>query len=228
MQFVNIGNSCSGSRLKCLCHNSLILVKTTTMKRLIFALTAVCASSLALAQVQFGVKAGVSIVNLIASHVPTGLSTFTTRPDFNAGLISSIFLFKSFYLQPEVVYSGQGGAMNTLFGPTIKLEYKYLNVPVLFKYQHASGLFAETGPQVGFVLTGAEKFNGQSFTAKNYTEPLDFGWAFGFGYKMPMGLGVDARYNFGLTKVIKSGGDFTQKNGVFQFGLFHLFGGKKS
>ncbi len=30
-------------------------------------------------------------------------------------------------------------------------NYSYINVPVLFKYQHSSGLFAETGPQIGFL-----------------------------------------------------------------------------
>ncbi len=74
--------------------------------------------------------------------------------------LASIPLFSTCSLQPEVLYSGQGAKFSDSL-VTGKLNYGYLNVPVLFKYQHASGLFAETGPQVGFLLSAKEKVGSQ-------------------------------------------------------------------
>jgi hypothetical protein len=62
------------------------------------------------------------------------------------------------------------------------------------------------------------------FHDKN-NKPYDFSWVFGLGYKMPkMNLGIDARYNLGLTTVNEPTGDPAKnKNSVFQFGIFYLF-----
>jgi hypothetical protein len=175
------------------------------------------------AQVQFGVKAGYNLANLTTSPSQSGISS---NSDFSAGVLASIPLFSSCTLQPEILYSGQGASFSDSLA-TGKLNYGYLNMPVLFKYQHASGLFAETGPQIGFLLSAKEKDGSQSFDAKSSTQSVDFSWAFGVGYKLPMGLGIDARYNLGLTNLAKGSGssDGTVKNSVFQFGLFYMFKG---
>ena len=50
----------------------------------------------------------------------------------------------------------------------------------------------------------------------------DLAWAFGAGYVIPdVNLGVDVRYNLGLTKLADGS---SSKNGVFQVGVFYLFG----
>jgi hypothetical protein len=53
--------------------------------------------------------------------------------------------------------------------------------------------------------------------------PFDFSWTLGIGYKLPMNLGVDVRYNLGISDVEKYYA-FKAYNGVFQFDLFYLFG----
>jgi len=103
------------------------------------------------------------------------------------------------------------------------LNVSYLNVPVLAKFQSESGFFGETGPQVGFLLSSNVKSQGVSVDFKNYTQSIDFSWAFGVGYKLQdMGLGFDVRYNLGLTNMVKNETDVTYKNSVFQFGVFYL------
>jgi len=194
------------------------------MKRMLLVLFAACGTVVASAQIQFGVKAGVNLANLTISGDNSGF-TFNSKTDFNAGVLASIPLFSDFHLQPEIMYSGQG-ASSDFQGSSLKLNYGYLNVPVLFKYQHESGLFAETGPQVGFLLSAKEKVDDQSIDTKDDTQSVDFSWAFGIGYKIPdINLGIDARYNLGLTNLAKgtSSSDGTVKNSVFQFGLFYMF-----
>jgi hypothetical protein len=193
------------------------------MKKAILVMLISASFMFAGAQVQFGVKAGYNLANLSVSGAPSGVSV-SSRSDFSAGLLASVPLFNSCSLQPEVLYSGQG-ASATESGTTATLNYGYLNVPILFKYQHVSGLFAETGPQVGFLLSAKEKVDGQSTDTKSSTQSTDFSWAFGIGFKLPMGLGIDARYNLGLVNLDKgsSSTDGTIKNSVFQFGLFYMF-----
>jgi len=195
------------------------------MKRMLLVLIAAGSTMIASAQIQFGVKAGYNLANLTFSPSQAGVSS---KSDFSGGVFASLPLFSSCSLQPEILYSGQGAAFSDSLA-TGKLNYGYLNIPVLFKYQHSSGLFAETGPQVGFLLSAKESFNGQSFDAKSNTQSVDFSWAFGIGYKLPMGFGIDARYNLGLTNLAKGSGsnEGTAKNSVFQFGLFYMFGESK-
>lgn len=191
------------------------------MKRVLLVLIAAGSAMFASAQIQFGVKAAYNLANITFSPSQPGVSS---KSDFSAGILASIPLLASCSLQPEIMYSGQGTSFSDSFA-TGKLNYGYLNVPVLFKYQHSSGLFVETGPQVGFLLSAKETADGQSADTKSNTQSTDFSWVFGLGFKLPLGLGIDARYNLGLTNVAKGdvGSIGTAKNGVFQFGAFFMF-----
>jgi len=196
------------------------------MKRMLLVLLTAGSATFASAQVEFGVKAGVNIANLTVTGDNSGVSP-SSITDFHAGFLAAIPLFSGFKLQPEVMYSGQGASAD-VSGTTVKLNYSYINVPVLFKYQHGSGLFAETGPQVGFLISAKEKADGQTIDTKSDTQSTDFSWAFGIGYKIPVvGLGIDARYNLGLTNLAKgsNSSDGTVKNSVIQIGLFYVMKG---
>ena len=195
------------------------------MKKVFLVFVAVASAAIASAQIQYGVKAGYNLANITQSG--SSSEAVEAKSDFSAGVLVSIPLFSSCFLQPEVMYSGQGAQVSAL-GQKDKLNLGYLNIPVLFKYQHVSGVFAETGPQLGFLLSAKDKFDGTTTDIKDQFETTDFSWAFGLGYKFTsMGLGIDARYNLGLTNLAKDSGDETIKNSVFQFGLFYMFGGKK-
>jgi hypothetical protein len=186
------------------------------MKKLALVLTVFTASIFGVnAQVQFGVKAGANF------------STFTsadgakTRVGFNAGALVKIPLVEALSLQPEVVYSQQG-AKGTESGTDFTQTADYINIPVLAKYSLPVGVFFETGPQIGFLMSAKVKAGGQSESDKDSFKSTDFSWAIGAGYVIPdVNLGVDVRYNLGLSKIAEGG---TSKNGVFQVGVFYLFG----
>ena len=110
-------------------------------------------------------------------------------------------------------------------GDKASLHYDYLNIPVLIKYSHESGLFAETGPQAGFLLSAKGKSDGGTYDVKDGVQSFDFSWALGIGYKLhDIGLGIDVRYNLGLTNTIKNTfNGSSAKNGVFQIDLFYMF-----
>jgi hypothetical protein len=175
------------------------------------------------AQVQFGVKAGYNLTSVTQSGSQNE-SGIKSKSGFHGGFLASIPLANAFFVQPEIVYSGQGAGFSD-GTQTASLNYNYLNVPILVKYQSEMGLFAETGPQVGFLLSANESSQGISVDIKSNSQSIDFSWAFGVGYKLSsLPLGIDARYNLGLTNMLKDSPDETVKNSVFQIGLFFLFG----
>jgi hypothetical protein len=180
------------------------------------------------AQVQFGIKGGYNLATLTLNS-----ETFVTRGNlsgFNAGLMASIPVASQLFLQPEAVYSQQGNTaiVHAYTGDQqLTATYNYLNLPILFKYQRSSGLFAESGPQFGILLN--VKFvaeNAGQSTSKEDNQPMDFGWVFGLGYKIPkLNLGLDIRYNLGLTNTNRYNPPGSQAvcNRVFQVGLFYFF-----
>lgn len=177
------------------------------------------------AQVQFGVKAGANFSTLTGSDV----SGAKTKVGFQGGVLVGVPLAGSFCLQPEVNYSMQGAKASTS-GADFSLSQNYLNVPVLFKYKHESGFFAETGPQIGFLMSAKLSGGGNSVDVKSDCKSTDFSWAFGLGYLVKsVNAGIDARYNLGLTNNETSGSNSngTVKNSVIQVGIFYLFGSSK-
>jgi hypothetical protein len=193
------------------------------MKKMTLVLFFICSAVAANAQVQLGLKAGLNIANVTTSGISfVNGASFSSRDAFNGGFLASLPLFSSFFLQPELMYSGQGQSFSN---PVAKgtINYSYLNLPVLFKYQHVSGLFAETGPQIGFLLSAKAIANGVTYD-QNAIESIDFSWAFGIGYKLKrIPVGLDLRYNLGLTNFYKNSGSGTAKNSVFQIDVFYLF-----
>jgi hypothetical protein len=194
------------------------------MKKMLLVIIATGSMVFANAQIQFGVKAGYNLASLTqsGSNQTSGLSS---KSDFHAGILASLPLLKSVNIQGEALYSGQGASFSE-GNATAKINYSYLNVPVLLKYHHESGLFAETGPQFGFLLSAKASADGQMEDLKSSTQSFDFSWALGVGYQIPViNLGIDARYNLGFTNIAKNSTDGTIKNSVFQLGVFYMIGG---
>lgn len=159
---------------------------------------------------EFGLKAG---LNLSKFNQPN----YDNIAGFNAGAFAHVHLSRHFALQPEVVYSQQGSKL-----PNNETQrVNYINIPVLGQYMFAGGLRLQTGPQIG-LRTSATIKNGdhESDNNNSYTN-ADVAWSFGVGFLSPIGLGVDARYNLGLTDITKNAYDI--KNRVFQVGLFYQF-----
>lgn len=182
------------------------------MTKLALVLTVCIASTFgANAQIQFGFKAGANFATITSS---TGGSTLI---NFNAGALVKVPLTDALSLQPEAVYSGQG-----IKGSGGKLHLNYINIPVLLTYTLPQGLFFQTGPQLGILMSAKAKGDdGSSEDVKDAFSSTDFTWVFGTGVLIPKSnFGFNARYNLGISSLGKDGG--TSKNSVFQVGIFFL------
>ena len=139
--------------------------------------------------------------------------------DNRTGLLAGAFVgFKfsdRFAIQPEILYSQQGGDSD--FGD---YHIDYVNVPVIFKfYLIGDELNVQAGPQFGFVANDDfPEF--EAIEEQVEAESFDMSAAVGAGLDLPFGLRVDARYNFGFTETIEN---TDAKNGVFSLALGYSF-----
>ncbi|MEP7376158.1 MAG: porin family protein [Chitinophagaceae bacterium] len=164
-------------------------------------------------ETHFGLKAGVNI----ASVDITNGDDFASKAGLHLGGLAHIHITQHFAIQPELVYSMQGGKDGTE-----KLKLNYINIPVLAQYMTHEGLRLESGPQLGFLTAAKSKIGDVETDQKDDLNSFDFSWTFGAGYLFPSGFGIDARYNHGLSN-ISDDNSFEAKNRVFQLGLFYQF-----
>lgn len=195
------------------------------MKKIILvALLAGCnlaAFSQVLPSFQLGIKAGTNLSKLSTEN------TFSSdnRAGYYAGLWARIGA-AGIHLQPEVYLSGKNTTLKDGTGAENKVKFTSLDVPVLLgtKFGAAGiGLRLNTGPVVSFILDDEQSLGdaaGSAFSG-NF-KGQNFAWQFGAGLDIK-NLGVDLRYEAGLSKIGKDGYNDT-KLGLFTLGLaYKLF-----
>jgi hypothetical protein len=172
-----------------------------------------------LKRLEFGVKAGANYSNFTNA-------SFATDPlvGFHAGATVAFKITDNFLIQEEFLFSAMGAKSktgNNLFnGQDIKLYYA--SIPLLLKYRTNSGFYVEMGSQMSF--KAKEDVKGQSFAV--FAKKMDVAAAAGVGYQSKCGLGIGARYLYGLTSV----GEFNSstikndfKNNNIQVSIFYVF-----
>ncbi|MDX2045621.1 MAG: porin family protein [Chitinophagaceae bacterium] len=168
--------------------------------------------------VNYGVKGGVNIFSFLGDDAPSasgltapyagGLAQISFGGD--EGIISYVF-------QPELFYSMQGAKSSGG-----KTTLSYLQFPLMVqRYIASTGLYIETGPQFGLLLSAKSKANGTTTDIKDQSKKFDFSLNFGLGYKFNSGIGINARYGFGVTSV-SSNSDV--HNAGISAGIFYVFG----
>ncbi len=188
---------------------------------------------------RFGIRAGVNLstVNMsggtsLSEGRVTGANSKTS---YNAGVLVNVPLGASaFRFQPEVNFSSQGAR---LFGNNNTFSYEqdlnYLNIPLNFQWVAPNGIFVQTGPQVGFLMSANTKdATGAGAPAnsenKGAFDKTDIAWSAGVGYVSRIGLGIDARYNLGLRNLREEGAPAMMqgnwRNNVGQISLLYHFG----
>lgn len=176
------------------------------------------------AQIELGEKAGMNFTNISGSDFEDS----KTRVQFHGGIFVRFSINKQIRVQTELLFSQLGTTVKT---GVIEMKYthNYLNLPVILQYKLNSVFFAETGPQAGIHIKTKIKTDDLIYELEDGINALDFAWGFGVGYQMPKkGIGINMRYNLGLTKVFEKT-DFGQSksyNRVFQLGLFYVFNSK--
>ncbi|MFN2458822.1 MAG: porin family protein, partial [Chitinophagaceae bacterium] len=177
----------------------------------------------------FGVKAGLNIANIKATG-DDDENNGDARIAYHGGVFANI-PFGMLSFQPELVYSAEG-TKDEFDGDNYKLKLNYLNIPLMLQYNTAGGFYAETGPQIGFLLSAKTEVETSGDEVeedvKDQFKSTNFSWGLGVGFKMSSGMGIGARYNFGLSDIADVNDvddDFKLKSNVIQIGISFPIGG---
>jgi len=170
-----------------------------------------------LKRLEFGIKAGANATNFTDANFPTD-----PLIGFHAGATVAYKFTDNFMIQEEFLFSTQGAKIKggTLGNQDLKLYY--MSVPFLLKYRTQAGFYLEAGAQAGFkVKEDVAGAGNQDFAKK-----IDVGAAGGIGYQSKMGLGIGARYIYGISKISDVNlsnitNDF--KNNNIQASVFYVF-----
>lgn len=192
------------------------------MKKTILLALFICFSSLAFSQVlptfQFGIKGG------------TNLSKFSTdntfgsdnRSGYYAGVWARIGA-AGIHFQPELYLAGKNTTL-TSSTPGVgdnKVKFTSLDVPLLIGTKIGAagiGVRFNTGPVVSFILDDKQSFgNVTSEVFKGDFKNQAVAWQFGTGLDIGK-LGIDFRYETGLSKLGKDGYNDKKLN-LFTLGL---------
>jgi hypothetical protein len=135
-----------------------------------------------------------------------------------------------FALSGGLLYSMQGFKTDTSLD--LKMNTEYLNIPILANIYVAQGLALKAGVQFG-LLTKAKakgKYGNieEDIDIKDQMKSLDLSIPVGVSYEINNSFTIDARYNFGLSKIAKDDDhhyDYTAKayNSVFMLTLGYKF-----
>jgi len=189
------------------------------MKKLLVMAAVMLASVGAYAQHAVGAftlqpKVGMNIANL------TDADDADARIGFVGGLETEYQATDIFSLSAGVLYSMQGCKYdNDKVKTTSKLDY--INIPIMANVYVAKGLAVKLGVQPAFNVNSEVKVSGGKYStsADVDAKSFDFSIPVGISYEYS-NVVLDARYNWGLTKVA-DGSD--SKNSVFQITLGYKF-----
>jgi len=191
-------------------------------------------TSISLAQMQLGLKAGLNIANIGGSDVDELVGqSLDSKTTFAGGIFFMYQFSDMFAIQPEAYYSMKGATYSE-GGVDLTISLDYIEIPLLLKFiipikgsNIRPSIFA--GPAIGFNTTHKMKveYSGQSAEEDiPDTKSTDFSLAFGGGVGFPVGngeLGVDVRYILGLSTIDDSSDPWDVKNNVINFNLYYGF-----
>lgn len=227
------------------------------MKKILITMMALVVATGAFAQLNFGVKVGGNLATISGmTSEDNGLDfgdlakvtpSQSMKVGFNVGAWAEYMVMPMLGVQVELNYSLQGvntkvETSSSLLGAASTTDTSYgagyVNVPILAK-AHFANIAAYVGPQLGFAtgfnytstVTTDDKATEYEPEAVEDYSGFDFSLVVGAQYKLTANIGVDARYNIGLTNVFPTlkndEGEVTRegfgKQGVLQIGVFYQF-----
>lgn len=142
-----------------------------------------------------------------------------SRIGYHAGFFFNNKISSTFSIQPELVYSSQGGKAKNA---DLHLRYNYINFPIMVKYFATDNLYLQAGPQVGLLVSADVKFEDETEDIKDEVDFRDLSIGFGGGFEVENFI-FSVRYNVGLSNTSNNSGPFTLPNRVVQISVAFPF-----
>ena len=173
------------------------------------------------AQTSFGVKTGMNFAIIAAEYS----NDYKSKIGYTICAFAEIDISETISLQPQLLFSAQGAKYedtrpnSPLVGLPTDLKANYIILPIMLKYSATEKINIEAGPQIGLLLA-AEIYDTDY---KDQVESIDFGANFGISYDFSDVLFAQARYNLGLTNLLKDSAEDKVKNSVLSISFGYKF-----
>lgn len=202
------------------------------MKKIFFVMTLLFTGLTTVeAQVSFkpGIRGGANFAKITQTE-----SDFKT--DFYVGIFGELKLGRFYALQPEIIYSNQGGSNMTVsyydynqvqeIVEKKDITFSYVSIGLVNKLNLPTGINFQLGPT----------FDIEANTHRYSNVGVDLAFVFGMAYNLTNNLAIEARLKKGIIDVFES--DYLYDNGyyeyddyntnfLFQIGLSYTFGLKE-
>ncbi len=173
-------------------------------------------------KISFGIKAGPGMTKFNMKQIESGYKPRAEwRLSYHAGIFARIPVAAGgkFAIQPEILYSRNGTRMSETYTSidyitgrevsnlrVYKQLINYINVPLMLQFGLSSGVYAEAGPQMSFMINAKQKGpDDQEYDHTEQRNKQDIGWGFGAGHVSKKGFAFGFRYNQGIKDVVKEG-----------------------
>jgi hypothetical protein len=152
---------------------------------------------------RLGVSAGIDASNIAISGATGG--PLNNKIDVAGGISGEAVISPLFSVQLEANYSRQGAGIINADGSTAgSYNLDYITIPLLAKLYGTPQLSFYAGPQIGLMMKAKVKSStADDMDVKDLLEKTDFYAVFGSEYKFKNGIFVGARFNAGLTNIVK-------------------------
>ncbi len=206
------------------------LNKIYFMKKALLALSLVAASTGAFAQLSFAPVVGLNMANM--SYKLAGESlTSNMKMGVHLGVMAKYAIGEKLAIMPGVLFSMKGTSVE-LLGTKNEVSLNTLEIPVNISYgitSNEEGLYVFAGPYLGIGLSVKSGDSDIEFgDDAGKMKRMDFGANAGLGYKLPMGLMVQAQYGIGFANLAGGGdSDNSVKNNVIGITVGYFLGGNK-
>ncbi len=187
----------------------------------IFMFLALMSYGVVNAQARPGIKMGLNSSSISKTRLDSKIGPYI-------GAFVKIPITDYYALQPEVLYSRQGGKSNSSDYGDVNIDYLSIGVPNKFYVTPNNGFHFMLG--IGLDINLKNNFIGlTNFDIDDEISPVDVVAMGGIGFEFPFGLSIEARYKQGTISVDFLGEDnFYEEegsnlNGVFQIGAAYKF-----
>ena len=124
--------------------------KTRIMKKISLFLAGIMCTLASFSQTKphFAIKGGLNISTLKVENY----DNTDSRLGAHLGVSAHIHLAPQWAIQPELLYSQEGGELAISNSQRVKVKNDYINIPLMLQYMFDNGFRVEAGPQIGFLV----------------------------------------------------------------------------
>ena len=181
------------------------------MKKFMLMVAMAFATLTASAQAEAGTLTLKPLVGINVANITDGNGD--AKVGLAAGAELGYQLNESFAVTAGAIYSMQGAKSEG-----VKMNLDYINIPILANFYITKGLAVKAGIQPAFKVKSEAKVDVVSVDMDGF-KSFDLSIPVGLSYEISDFV-IDARYNWGMTKVLEG---FDNKNTVFQFTVGYKF-----